>query len=70
MVGETGRIVRAQEGAAVGVDADAEVADAHLQFGAADDVGDGRRDVRVYLRRVHCWPVGLVVERDEEDVGD
>lgn len=67
---QTGRVVRAQEGAAVRVDADAEVADADLQFGAADDVGDGGGDARVDLGGVEGGRVGLVVERDEEDAGD
>lgn len=70
LAGQTGRVVGAQKGAAVRVDADAEVADADLQFGAADDVGDGGGDARVDLGGVEGGRVGLVVERDEEDVGD
>ena len=63
-------VVAAQERAAVRVDADAEVADAHLELGVADDVGDRRRHARVDLRRVEDGRVVLVVEGDEEDVGD
>lgn len=69
LVGQGGRIVAAQPRAAVRVDADAEVADARLQVGAADDVADGRVDVVVDLRRVGHGRVVLVVDGEEEDVG-
>lgn len=67
---EQRRIVRAQETAAVRVDADAEVADADFEFGFADDIGDGGRDAGVDLRRAVGGRVVLVVEGYEEDSGD
>lgn len=70
LTGERTGIVGAQKRAAVRVDADAEVADADLELGAADDVGDGCRDARVDLGGIEDWRVGLVVERYEEYAGD
>lgn len=64
------RIVAAQKRPAVRVDADAEVADAHLEHGGAHDVADGGHDAGVDLRGVEGGRVVLVVEADEEDVGD
>ncbi len=69
LAGERAGVVRAQKGAPVRVDADAEVADAHFELGAADDVGDGRRHARVDLRRVVGGRVFLVIERYQEDAG-
>lgn len=64
---ERRRVVRADIVAAVFVDADPEVADAHGELRVADDVPDGLRDARVDLlggvgRRVLFVPHG-----DEED---
>lgn len=65
-----GCIVAAEPGASVRVDADAEVANAGLQVGAADDVGDGSVDVIVDLCCVGHRRVVFVVEGEEEDVRD
>ena len=46
---QTAGIVAAQPSSTVRVDADAKVADAGLQLGMADDVGNGRRDAGVDL---------------------
>lgn len=70
LLGELRRVVGAQEGAAVRVDADAEVADADLEHCVADDVGDGGDDAWVDLGAAKDGRVVLVVEGDEEDVGD
>lgn len=70
LLGESGGIVGAQEVTAVGIDADAEVADAHLEDSATDDVGDSSSDTRVDLRRVVGGSVRLVVHADQEDTGD
>ena len=67
--GQGGRVVRAQERAPLRVDADAEVSDAHLEHGVADDVGDGCGHAGVDLGGVEDGRVVLVVEVDEEDVG-
>lgn len=53
-----------------GADADAEIANARLQAGAADDVGDGVVDVVVDLRRVWDGRVALIIQGEEEDIGD
>ena len=67
---QTARIITAQPGATVWIDADAEIADASLHGGAADDVGDGGGDAWCDLCGAVDWWVGLVVEGDEEDAGD
>lgn len=69
LAGERAGVVRAQEGAAVRVDADAEVADADFELGAADDGGDGVGDARVDLGGVEGRWVFLVVERYQEYAG-
>lgn len=58
-----GGIVGAQKGAAVRVDAYAEVADSDLEHGIADDVGDCRDDARVDLGLGEDGRVGFIVER-------
>lgn len=68
LVREGRRVVRAQPGAAVGVDADAEVTDAGLEASGSGDVGDGLVDVVVDLGRVRGGRVAFVVEGYEEDV--
>ena len=64
------RVVTAQPGAAVGAHADAKVAHAGLEAGAAHDVGNGIVDVVVDLCCIRHGRVALVVEREEEDIGD
>jgi hypothetical protein len=51
VVDERGGVVGADVAAAVSVDADAEVADAHAELGVADNVCDGLRDTGVDLLR-------------------
>jgi hypothetical protein len=63
-------VVAAQPAAAVRVDADAKVAHARLEVRGADDVADGCVDVVVDLCGVGHGRVVLVVEAEEEDVGD
>lgn len=63
-------IVAAQEAAAVGIDADAEVADTDLQARAPDNICDCGDHARIYLCRVEGGCVALIVEGDEVDVGD
>ncbi len=63
------RVVAAQPRAAVGVDADAEVADPGLERGSAHEILDRACHARVHLRRVVHGRIGFVVQRDEEDVG-
>ncbi len=65
LVGERRGIVAAQPAAAVGADADAEVADAGLEPGVADDIPDRLVDVVVDLRRVRHGRVVLVVQGEE-----
>lgn len=66
---EGGRVVGAQPRAAIGVDADAKVADAGLQVGGAGKVLDLRVGGVVDLCGVGVWCVVVVVEGEEEDVG-
>lgn len=61
-VGQCRRVVAAEPGPAVRVDADAEVAHASLQVGGPCDVLDGRVHVVVDLGRVRDGDVMLVVE--------
>ena len=69
LLGEQCRVVRAEEVAAVWVDADPEVAHADFEHRSSDDVGDGRCDAGVDLCGVVCRRVGLVIEGYEEDAG-
>lgn len=64
------RVVGTQPGAAVGVDADAKEADARLQVGVAGEAGQVRVGGVVDLCRVGVGCVVIVVEGEEEDVGD
>ncbi|KAF7502060.1 hypothetical protein GJ744_007607, partial [Endocarpon pusillum] len=69
-VGESGRVLIAEEGSVVGLDADAEVSHPDFERGRADDVGDCCGDTWLHLGWVEDGWVFLVVERDEEDVRD
>ena len=70
LVGQEGGVVRAEEGSAVGVDADAEVSHPDFQLSPADDIRYGGCNARVDLRRAVRGRVGLVVEGYEEDAWD
>lgn len=70
LVGQGCGIVAAQPGASVGVDANAKVADTGLEMGVAGYAGYAGVGIVVDLRRVGHSLVFLVVERQEEDVGD
>lgn len=70
LVGESGGIVTAQPAAAVGGNADAEVSDAGGETSVADNVLDSAVYVIVDLRCVGTCLVRLVVDGEEEDIGD
>lgn len=70
LVGQRRGIVTTKPRAAIGVDADAKVPHSCLQPRVADNVADGRVDVVVDLRGVGDGRVFLVVEGEQEDVGD
>ena len=61
---ETARVVTAQKGAAIRVYADAEIAHSDFHSRPSHDVRYRSGNSRVYLRRVKCWRVWSVVERD------
>lgn len=69
LVGKRRCVVGAQPRAAIGVDADAKVADTGLQVGGADNVADGGVDVVVDLGRARRGGVVLVVEGQQKDAG-
>lgn len=66
------RIITTQPAAigAIRIDTNTKVSDADLELGVADDVGDRGGDVGVHLGGGVGRRVGLVVEGDQEDVGD
>ena len=64
------RIVRAQEASSVRIYADAEIPHADLEHGPSYDVGDRGCYTGVDLCRVVGGRVVVVIEVDEEDVGD
>ena len=66
---ESSGIVRAQE-CAVGVCAEAEVANADFERCLSDNVGNGCCDAGIDLCRIVIGRVVIVVEVDEEDAGD
>lgn len=70
LVCQSRSIVTAEPGAAVGVDANAEVADSGLQVGVSGNVGNGSVDVVVDLGRVGGGLVTLVVKGEKEDGRD
>ena len=70
VVDECGGVVGADVAAAVSVDADTEVSDAHAELRISDNVCDGLCDAGVDLFGRIRGCVLFIPERDEEDAGD
>lgn len=69
-IGQSGGIVAAKPTATVGADADTKVADTSGETSVASDVLDGGVNIVVYLRRVGDGSVAVIVQGQEEDIGD
>lgn len=69
-VGQRGCVLIAEEGAVVGLDADAEISDADFEACGSHNVGDCRCHAWLDLCWVEDGCVFLVVERYQEDIGN